>query len=327
MDLYIDKENIESFIENRKDERYDDCLRVMQKQLNLYFNFEKNELIRDEGLLAWFKFFTQGVGNDSKQYFSESKFPVRPLKSNTHTHLSPNQLSSIYLLSDEKIDICIASGALLIGKPSEEIKVISMLFFNQEDYSFDKKFKIGGEYLTSWSDLIDYSLPVSDIIIVDSFILSDSSLINSNLIELLKTLVVKAKCKVNIIIYTNIDKSAVSYADLSSIIRKAVESVTGISPNFTLIQYRDQRGVASFSEHDRTILTNYFRMYSGDTFNYFLSNGQKTTKGRELHYSSFGKRENHSLALELITDIERNIKQISKEAISGDGKSNLINFS
>jgi hypothetical protein len=327
MDLYFDKENIASFINNREHERYDDCFRVMQKQLNLYFNFDKIELLNDEALLAWFKFLTQGVGKQTKQFFSGNKFPERPLKSNTHTRLNPAQLSSIYLINDDRIEVCINAGALLIGKPGEEISTISSLFLNQDDYTFDKKFKIGGNELSQWADLKDYSFPISDIIVIDSYIACDTSLIDTNLIELISILSIKSRCKINIIVYTNHEQTNISYEELSSKIRKGIELVTGVSPNFTLIKYRNQRGVASFSEHDRTIFTNYNRMYSGDTFNYFLSDGTKTTKGRELHYSNYGKKENHELAQELINDIQNNISRMPKESIQGDMKSNFLNFS
>ena len=83
MDLYIDKENVDSFISNREHPLYSDCLKTMQKQLNVYFNFPKEELAKNEGLLAWFKFFTSGVGKNNKQIFNEIVFPERNVKSNS----------------------------------------------------------------------------------------------------------------------------------------------------------------------------------------------------------------------------------------------------
>lgn len=326
MDLYIDKTNLESFAANHKHYRYEDCLHLMQKQLNINFNFNKAEIIENEILLAWFKSFTHGVGNNSKQKFSEEKFPERPLKSNIHNCLSPAQLSSVYLLDDERIDLCINTGALLIGKPREEISTLSKLFLQQDDYCLDKKLRIGGAKFSCWNDLTRYSFPVSDIIIIDPYIASDNTMIDSNLIEFLKVLANESKCKLNIVLYTNHDQINNLYAELSAKVRTAIRSVTGISPNFTLIQFWSQRGINSHSEHDRTVFTNYNRIYSGDTFNYFLSNGNIVTRGRELHLSNFGKKENHDLALELLQDIQNNINRISSNSIEGDKKSNFLNF-
>jgi hypothetical protein len=51
---------------------------------------------------------------------------------------------------------------------------------------------------------------------------------------------------------------AVNYTDISSKVRQAVESITAVRPNFTIIKYRKQKNVASAAEHDRTIFTNLF---------------------------------------------------------------------
>lgn len=326
MNLYIDKENIESLISSRNQERYDDCLKTMRKQLNVFFNFKKEDIMASESMMAWYKLFTQGVGPSNPIKFVEEKIPSRPLKSNTHTTLSNQQLSSIFLVHDEKVETCISSGAILISQPGKEIETLTKLFLNQEDYSFNKGFVIGSDIFSKWSDLDSYSFPVSDVIIVDSYILSDSSLIDSNLIPLLKTLTLRSRCKVNIIIYTNTSNITITYESLREKVKSAINSTTGISPNFTLIKYHDQRGRDSFAEHDRTIFTNYNRLYSGDTFNYFLSNGEKTTKGRELHLFNFGKMENHTLASTLIIDIQSRIANMSPDSILGDKKSNFLNF-
>lgn len=326
MKLYIDKENLQSFISNSKDPLYADCTKTMQRQLDITFNFSKDELKSDEFLLKWFSVLTEGV-NDTKKVFNEAKFPDRPLKSNSYNGFDLTQLSAIYLINDEKISVLKDKGAILIGDIGEEIEVFKQLFLHHNDYKFDKKIKIGSSEFSSWNDLSLYSFVTSDIIIIDSFILSDNSLIDSNLISYLKTLCSKARCKVNIVIYTNTKEANVSYAVLSQSIRDAIESITGIKPNITLIKYRDQKNVESVAEHDRTIFTNYLRVYSGDTFNYFKSDGSKITKGREIHYNGFADKENHKLALELIADIQNNIDSLPSDVVEGDKKSNFLNFS
>lgn len=326
MNLYIDKENINSIINNRSHALYNDCLKTMQKHLNVYFNFNKVELSKDANLMAWFKYFTSGLGTSNKQIFNQDIFPERPLKSNVYNVFDKEQLSSIYLINDDRIEILKEKGAVLIGGPGEEFEIFNQVFFFQGDYKFEKKFKIGSDEFKEWKDLENYSSAVSDVLFIDAFILSDPIAINVNFIPLLKTLVSKSKCKVNLVLYVNHDNICVPYTDISTKIRQAVESVTGIKPNFTLIKVRDQRGVQSFAEHDRTIFTNYVRVYSGDTFNYFKPDGTKQTKGREVHFSSFGDSENHKLALELIDDIQKNLNELPADVVEGDKKSNFLNF-
>lgn len=326
MDLYIDKENIESFIANRNHSLYGDCIKTMQKQLNTYFNFTKEELQSNEGLMAWFKFFTSGVGQKNKQDFNKELFPVRPLKSNSYNTFSKEQLSAIYLVNDERIELLKDKGAVLIGAPGEEFEVFNQVFFFQSDYKFEKKLKIGSAEFNKWTDLENYSSAVSDILFIDAFILSEPDAIDINFIPFLKVLVAKSKSKLNIVVYANYDLVNISYGDISTKVRQAIASVTGIGPNFTLIKVRDKRDVASYAEHDRTIFTNYVRVYSGDTFNYFKTDGSKRTKGREIHYSSYGDSENHNLALELINDIQKNLDELPADAAEGDKKSNFLNF-
>lgn len=326
MDLYIDKENIHSFIKNRAHSLYPDCLKTMQKQLNVYFNFNKAELLENEGLLAWFKFFTSGLGKNNKQIFNEDVFPLRPLKSNSYITFTKEQLSAIYLIDDERLQVLKDKGAVLIGAPGEEFEVFNQVFLYLDDYKFEKKFKIGSAEFNKWKDLENYSSAVSDILFIDAYILSEPGAIDDNFIPFLKTLVSKSRCKLNLVVYVNNDLVNISYDDISLKVRQAVELVTGIKPNFTLIKVRDQRGVNSYAEHDRTIFTNYIRVYSGDTFNYFKADGSKRTKGREIHYSSFGDNENHNLALELINDIQNNLNELPAEVADGDKKSNFLIF-
>lgn len=326
MNLYIDRDNINSIIKNRNHVLYNDCLKVMQKQLNVYFNFTKEELASDATLMAWFKNFTHGLGAQNKLIFNYDIFPQRPIKSNSHRTFDREQLSSIYLISDDRSKILKEKGAVLVGGPGEEFDTFNQVFFFQGDYKFEKKFKIGGHEFKKWSDLENYSSAVSDIIFLDPYILSDPLNIEVNFIPFLKTLVSKSRCKLNLVLYVNFDEVNVSYDDLSKKIREAVEAVTSIKPNFTLVKVRDQRGIESFAEHDRTVFTNYLRVYSGDTFNYFKPDGSKKTKGREVHFSSFGDSENHKLALELIEDIQKNLNELPPQVAEGDKISNFLNF-
>lgn len=89
------------------------------------------------------------------------------------------------------------------------------------------------------------------------------------------------------------------------------------------------RGQKSFSEHDRTIWTNYFRIYTGDSINHFNSKGEKITKGREIQLSSHLKNENSKVSNKLIEDIQANINALGgkdSEQIKGDYISGILKF-
>lgn len=300
MYLYIDKENIESLIENRGHKLYNDCIKTIQNHLDVYFNFSKKEIKSNEDLLSWFQLLTDGAGTGTQKFLDEYVFPVRPIKDQCHIDFSYNKLTAIYLISDENIHNLKNSGALLVGGPGEEIDVFNKLFLLQNDYDFHKEIEIGGNELRKWTDLGKYSLPLTDIIFLDSFILADPSLIESNLIEYLKILCSNSFNTINIVLYVNGGKISIDYDKCRQLVINAIKSVTGYSPNFTLVKYTEQRDMSSLGEHDRTLLTNYYRVKSGDTYNYFLSNGEKCTKGREVSYLSLAKRDNHNLAINVI---------------------------
>lgn len=127
MDIYIDKENLLSLINSRTENLYNDCIKILKKQLNIFFNFPKDDLKSDDKLMAWFTSFQEGVGGNNVFSFGNN-FPQRPLKSNSHKAFNSHQLSSIYLINDERFDVLKATGTILLGKPGEELIILNSLF-------------------------------------------------------------------------------------------------------------------------------------------------------------------------------------------------------
>lgn len=326
MNLHIDKENLLSLIESHSHEMYQDCVKLIKKQLNTYFSFSKNEIAENETLTHWFsQNLTQGLSKETKQLF-DSTFSSAPLNANSYKSFDEQQLSSIYLKKETE-ERTFQNGALLVGRIGEEISILTKVFFKPDDYIFEKKWRIGGDDFKRWSDLAGLSLPMTDIIVVDQFVSNDENLIEYNIIEFLKTLCAKPKLKLNIVFYTNRSET-IQYNKLSPLVRAAVRSVTGFTPNFTLVTYLKQRGLKSLEEHDRTIVTNYKRIESGDSFNYFDSNGNIITTGREIHYSSLASSENFHLSRLLLKDLQNAIDFLKQQGhgIEGDKKSRFLNF-
>jgi hypothetical protein len=171
MDLYIDKANVLSFLESRAENMYEDCLKLMRKQLNVNFNFSKDELKKDESLMLWYrKNFTQGVENSEIRF--ESSFPIKPIQSTTSHTFDRHQLSSVYLLEDKNVRELKNTGRVIIGDVGEEIETLHKLFFLQGDYLFDKTWKIGAQSFQKWTDLEPFSLPLTDILIVDPYVVN-----------------------------------------------------------------------------------------------------------------------------------------------------------
>ncbi len=324
MDIYIDKANLISFIKAKDNPLFLDCNKLLKKQLNVYFNFPKEDLKESELLLLWITTLSQGVNPDTTIKF-DYKVPERPLKSNSSNGFCENKLSSVYLLEDAETTKFKNSGCLLVGEVGEEIEMLNKLFINQNDYLFERRWRINDDNFKSWSDLITHSMPLTDILIIDPYILknkdTDTDTIDLNLIEYLNVLCDKTFTKANVVIVTDPAKSDYNFDEIKSKIISSLTQVLGKAPKFTLI--------FTSKEHDRCILTNYKRIYSGDTFNFWNNKRQKITKGREISYSSLAKKENHDLAKKLIKDIQNTIeflKQNNPGYIQGDKVSNYLKF-
>lgn len=324
MDIYIDKANLVSFVNEKENPLFQDCNKLLKKQLNVYFNFPKDELKKNELLLQWSMTFSQGVGSNTLQKF-DCEEPKRPLKSNSSNGFCSNKLSAVYLLEDVETSKFKNAGGVLVGEVGEEIEIFNKLFLNQNDYLFERKWRINDTNFKTWADLLSYSLPLTDVIIVDSFILknkdTDNDTVDLNLIEYLNVLCNKSFTKVNVVLVTNPQNSDYEYDTIKQKVISSLTQILGKSPKFTLI--------FTSKEHDRTILTNYKRIYSGDTFNFWNNKRQKITKGREISYSSLAKKENHDLASKLIEDIQNTVTFLNKnnpEYIQGDKSSNFLNF-
>lgn len=324
MDIYIDKANLISFIKSKSHVLFDDCNKLLKKQLNVYFNFPKNDLKESPLLLNWITTLSQGMGEHNEIKF-DYKEPARPLKANTSNAFCSSKLTSVYLLEDDETEKFKNSGCVLVGKVGEEIEVFNKLFFQRNDYDFTRDWAINGGDFKNWNDLLTYSLPLTEILLFDQYILknkdTDTDTVDLNLINFLDILCSKTSAKVNVIIITDPSKSDYSFNEIKEKIVSKLKVRLGKKPTFTLIHTR--------KEHDRSVLTNYIRISSGDTFNFWNNKGQKISNGREITYKSLAKREHYDLSRNFINDVQKTVDFLienNPDYIQGDKISNFLNF-
>ena len=133
MEVYIDKPNLKSFIEARRNPQYkdcyDDCCRMLKRQLHINYNFEKTkELLNDDVINAYFTVSNegQGWGEDVDSYLSEM-FPSRPIKSNVAIGFrKKSQYSSIFLIDDERTKLLIDKGIFVVGTAGKEVETLKV---------------------------------------------------------------------------------------------------------------------------------------------------------------------------------------------------------
>lgn len=334
MNIYIDKPNLLSVVHSAKKENYNDCMRMLKDNFRIFFTFSKKDIVDLEqndkqDVMQWLTQMVTGINSSNTDPVKwESTFPPRPLDT---TSFNSEQLSSVYCLSkdrDSKMFSHIKKGNLIIACEGQEIEALSSLFFDSFQFTKD----IFDE-VSSWSDLEKYISPCTDIVITDLYIFSSPEIYQQNIYSLLRVLGSKAKnSKINVIIFTlksnYIKESKIEFEPdwdtIYSKIRKCAEKHSSFNVTFVTASKE------TLEEHDRTIFTNYKVFASGDTYNYFNSNGERITKGRWLHVHSSAIKNNEAKASKFIQDMQSIIDGIENKKndrlIKKDKISNFLVF-
>lgn len=334
MNIYIDKPNLLSVVRSAKKENYSDCMRMLKDNFTIFFTFAKKDIVSLEqndkqDVMQWLTQMVSGINNDNREPIKwESLFPERPLNFSTFTS---EQLSSVYCLSkssDPKLESYTQRGNLIIVSEGQEIEALSNLFIDSLQYTKNIFHKIN-----SWSDIEKYISPCTDIIITDLYIFSSPDLYQQNIYTLIRSLCGKLRnSRVNIVIFTlksNFDKTSKiefepDWDTIYSKIRKCADKHSSL--NVTFVTASKQ----TLEEHDRTIFTNYKYFASGDSYNYFDSNGLKITNGRYLHAHSHADKDNEADSKIFVKDMQKiidNIKRLNNDSLLKKDKiSNFLNF-
>lgn len=328
MNVYIDKSNLLSVIHSVNHDKYNDCMRMLKDNYDIFLTFSKNEIDGEDkkDILLWLTRMAEGI-NRKEHIKWGCDFPKRPLDTSTFT---PSELSSVYCLSkdkDSKLESRINEGNLIIACEGQEIEKLSSLFFDSYQYTRNIFHKV-----KSWEDLNQYTSPCTDIIITDMYLFSNPELYQRNIYSLIRVLG-KKKAHINIVIFTlksqyNKESKIAFEPDWDSIytkIRKCADKYSSFNVTFVTASKE------TLEEHDRTIFTNYKSFASGDSYNYFDTNGNKITNGRHLHVHSHADNDNEEDSIKFLEDMQNIIDSISKlnnsSLIKKDKKSNFLKFS
>lgn len=326
---YFDIENLTSYVSSSASSKFADCNRMLRHHFDLHFNFPKDELKKHPDVMSWITVMNDGVvGKDPE--FSSTVFPPRPLKSNTHRDFNREQLSGVYLLNDDRMEMLMRNGAIMYSGVGTEVEILSSLIRDDIDYGFVKQLEI--KQMRSWDNLDSHMTPATDVIIVDQYLFSDDSIYEYNAYTLIAKVCQRIKnTPVNIVFFTPPDfynrmtkiTFTPNWGVIKSAIKQKVKSVTGQDPKITFVFSRN------LEEHDRTIFTNYQYLVSGDSFNYFDSQWRIITNGRYLNFHSVAHRGHFATATNFIADMQiilDEVKRLSSDNIKYDKESYYLKF-
>lgn len=326
---YFDIENLTSYVSSSASSKFADCNRMLRHHFDIHFNFPKDELKKYPEVMSWITVMNDGVAGKDP-VFSSTVFPPRPLKSNTHRDFNLEQLSAVYLLNDDRMEMLMRNGAIMYSGVGTEVEILSSLIRDDIDYGFVKQLEV--KQMRNWDNLDSHMTPATDVIIVDQYLFSDDSIYEYNAYTLIAKICQKIKnTPVNIVFFTPPDfynrmtkiTFTPNWGVVKSAIKQRVKSVTGQDPKITFVFSRN------LEEHDRTIFTNYQYLVSGDSFNYFDSKWRVITNGRYLSLHSVAHRGHFATATNFIADMQvilDEVKRLSADNIKYDKESYFLKF-
>ena len=173
--------------------------------------------------------------------------------------------------------------------------------------------------LKSWDELDNYLTKFTDAVIVDNYIFSNIDLIASNFEKILIQLNKATPVKFNLTVYTfeGFDKyyrgelvdRKLNGQSLMRILNRIIEECN-IDCNIQLVLADNE-----VKEHDRGVFTNYLRIKSGDSFNYFDSQGNVETKGTDITFAPMTDPNERAAAKNVLCRVNKNIKYLKQRKV------------
>lgn len=311
MVLYIDKENLISLVRSDDKACFSEYAALVRKNMDIQYNFPKEEILDNEYLNFWFSRFGSGVGGVQEFCPPKTVVPDRPLKSNFYNSLSADNRSALFFLNDDSK--CAAAKnkcCVMVAKVGEELAKLKEIF------SPDEKGEVLVYQIADWKNFLP-QLPLSDIIICDNHYFKDKYVYDANNNEIIRFLsAIPHNCPVNVVIIVK-EREIDPRIDLAveqSKIKEIVKNASGSSQSTVTI-------LTTYATHDRALITNYFRVKQGSSF-HIKQNNIKHDVSAEV--KSHAIRKNYDFTKNLLAEYQNIASNPSK--CFGDRISNFLKF-
>ena len=321
MKLYIDKENIITFMSNRSEniELFEESLRLIKKNIEVHYNFPKSAIQGNTILSAWFGRM-KGDGCKFKDSFYPDAVikPERPIKSNFYINYDFDDRSSIYLLNIDKnkCNIIRDKRSILVGCPGEEMEIFKTMLeiSDRPDMMTD---------IESWTHYCP-KVPLTDVIISDNHYFKNKEVYEKNDNELIRALAAIPKDSISVVIITKegeVDThprqgKPIDLKEECNNIKNLISSVSGLSKKKCSVTI-----ITTNRTHSRHIITNYYTI-SPTSCIHLKENGLKEDADIFISPHTESKELNKTRRL---IKLFQNIAK-SPVRIYGDKKSIYIDF-
>lgn len=316
MTIVFDKENARSFFRQLNTTLAEDIFRLLKRQLNIVFNFSREELESDEKLEMQIGEFHETGGRKKRSLTIE--YLDKPLYEEVFCLHNVYNNNSVFLL--EKITGKIKEAhKVLIGSVGEEIEVLSRLLVNVEDGETHDQRIIGSQNFKDWNAIEEFVRPFSTLIVVDRYMFKgpeiggNLGLFDYNLKIFLQHMYKNQKQRTDIVFIYQIDdappKTRKNYDEgpdlqkLKNRILNAIKQVNKYCPKPRLTFIAVPKGKIE-DDHDRHIITNYIRIKSGDSLVYFDSTGRQLTTSNEFDIYSLARKQYEETTYSLLDKLK-----------------------
>lgn len=256
MVLYIDKDNLISLVRSGDKACFAGYSNLIRKNLDIQYNFSKEDIRSNEFLAFWFSQLGSGVGGVQEFCPPKNIVPERPMKSNFTKDLDASGRSALFFLNDiDKCNAVESKCCVMVSKIGDELSKLKAVF------QPDEQGEILTYRITDWGDFLP-KLPLSDIIICDNHYFKDKKVYEANENEIIRVLSsIPHESPVNVVIIVKDSEvdTEIELAAEQSRIKALVKKASGSTKSTVTI-------LTTNKTHDRALITNYYRVKNGSSF-------------------------------------------------------------
>lgn len=331
MTAYIDYSNLCSYLASMSKQDFKQCNDVLLNSFDLCFSFNIKEMAKAKKEIKrnfdlWVKTATKNRNKHTTDWDHPYTFSIEEDK------VSFDDKRALYMVSKSEISGIEKTSNLIVASDGEELETI-------------KEFQIEGQFMPTklffissmenWDIIGRNSTPATDIIIVDSYLFAQNEVdYEVNAFSLIDQLCSKMGGKdINLIIFSRsqyYDKPTdtsykIPFMSVGKKINEYLTTHSGINAHITFIE------LTGNEKHDRSIVTNYRLITSGDSFKYFKDgkNVSLCSHGDWMTVSSLHDTDNFTNSEKFIQSLQTIVNDANRRltGIIGEKKSNFLHFS